>query len=48
MIRIGICDDQLIERENMTGICKEYLEEISLHYEFIFFSSGEEKLMLTL
>jgi Response regulator of the LytR/AlgR family len=44
MLRIGICDDSLSDREQMEKFCEAYLKEVKTEYEYLHFSSGEELL----
>lgn len=44
MIRIGICDDNSSERENLRNLCEEYLLKENIEYTFEIFTCGEEVL----
>lgn len=42
MIRIGICDDDRMQREVMKKMCDKFFENIAMEFEAVLFSSGEE------
>lgn len=42
MIKIGICDDDRMQREVMKKMCDKFFETIGMEFEAVFFSSGEE------
>lgn len=44
MIRIGICDDNALERAEIKYACEQYLQEKKIKYEFEIFTCGEEVL----
>ncbi len=39
---VGICDDELMIREELVRFCKSYMQANSMSFEIICFSSGEE------
>lgn len=44
MMRIGICDDNAVERGNIKTICEQYLSAKKIEYDFEIFTCGEEVL----
>lgn len=44
MFRIGICDDESRQRENIRELCERYFTEIGQKFECVCFSNGEEVL----
>jgi len=42
MIRIGICDDDKMQREVMKQMCEKFFETAGIPFEAVTFTSGEE------
>lgn len=43
-MRIGICDDESIQREHLKKLCSQYIGEKEMQMEIVEFTSGEEVL----
>lgn len=41
-MKIAICDDEKLQREEMYNLCEDVAEKYGLKFEYAFFSSGEE------
>ena len=44
MIRIGICDDNINDRNLIYDLCQKYLDRKGIRYCLVLFESGEEVL----